>query len=462
LLARIETLVESSPSPGSSASLWHAEIDALQSMLCYYMLDGERTFFLAKRALQTLPMTCSSVRGHAWMYYGGGLQAMGDMEGTRKAFYEALKEDSLHGNSFPSRVLTALCTLHWITGDLAGLNQVANHFLKLADERNLVESRGWARYYRGCAAYLSNDLAAAAGEFAAVVELRYRAHNMAFAHSVFGLASVYQAQGAADQARALVESLLEHGLELNATQLLAEAKAFQAWLALQQGRQAEAYRWAERVDRNAPPTPMNTFYAPDLTLADILLDMGTATSLREASDRLARLHSHVEKRGNLRSSIDVLARQALVDDALGDQPAALGALRRALGLAGPGGNVRAFVDLGPKMARLLASLSEQDGHSDFVGRVLHAFPSAAGQGPDRLTSTPSTLRQADMIEPLTMREQEIIELLAQRLSAKEIAQRLFISDRTVKRHVANIYDKLGVHNRREAVTLAMTLGILSP
>jgi LuxR family maltose regulon positive regulatory protein len=158
----------------------------------------------------------------------------------------------------------------------------------------------------------------------------------------------------------------------------------------------------------------------------------------------------------------VLARQALVDSALGDQPAALRALREALDLAEPGGAVRAFVDLGPKIAHLLASLSEQDGPSDFLGRVLRAFPSVAGQGSDRLTSTPSTLRQADMIEPLTLREQEIIELLAQRLSAKEIAQRLFISDRTVKRHVANIYEKLGVHSRREAVAMAMTLGILSP
>jgi LuxR family maltose regulon positive regulatory protein len=207
---------------------------------------------------------------------------------------------------------------------------------------------------------------------------------------------------------------------------------------------------------------MNTFYASDLTLTDILLDMGTATSLREASDRLVRLLSHAEKRGNIRSSIDVLARQALVDDALSDQPAALLALRRALGLAEPGGNVRAFVDLGPKLARLLAGLSEQDGHGDFIGRVLHAFPSAARQSPDRLTSTPTASSQAAMIEPLTMREQEVLELLAERLSAKEIGQRLFISDRTVKRHLANIYEKLGAHNRREAVALAMALGLLSP
>lgn len=351
--------------------------------------------------------------------------------------------------------------MHWITGDLAGLSQTATYFLRLAEERNLVESGGWARYFRGCAAYQVNDLAAAADDFAAVVEQRYVAHGMPFSQSVFGLASIQVAQGAADRAHALVESLFNYCLEMNTSRVLADAQAFQAHLALQQGRRTEAYRWAESFDRNTPLAPMVTFYVPALTLADVLLDMAQPTSLQEASDLLTRLRNHAASQGNTRNTIDVLARQALVHDALDDQPAALGTLRQALDLAEPGGIMRAFVDLGPKMAHLLASLSEQDGHSDFVARVLHAFPSAAGQGPDRSSSTPSAPSQADMIEPLTLREQEVIELLAQRLSAKEIGQRLFISDRTVKRHLANIYDKLGVHNRRDAVAMAMTLGILS-
>ncbi len=65
-----------------------------------------------------------------------------------------------------------------------------------------------------------------------------------------------------------------------------------------------------------------------------------------------------------------------------------------------------------------------------------------------------------MVEPLTVREIEILELLAQRLSAKEIAQHLFISDRTVKRHAANIYQKLGVNGRQQAVVAAKALGLL--
>jgi ATP/maltotriose-dependent transcriptional regulator MalT len=65
-----------------------------------------------------------------------------------------------------------------------------------------------------------------------------------------------------------------------------------------------------------------------------------------------------------------------------------------------------------------------------------------------------------MVEPLTRREMEVLALLAQRLSAKEIAQRLIISDVTAKKHSANIYQKLGVSSRREAVGAAIALGLL--
>jgi LuxR family maltose regulon positive regulatory protein len=64
-------------------------------------------------------------------------------------------------------------------------------------------------------------------------------------------------------------------------------------------------------------------------------------------------------------------------------------------------------------------------------------------------------------DPLTNREFEVLSLLAQRLRNKEIAEKLFISPETVKRHTINVYGKLNVHSRREAVDKANALGILS-
>lgn len=158
----------------------------------------------------------------------------------------------------------------------------------------------------------------------------------------------------------------------------------------------------------------------------------------------------------MRVQIEVLALHALLDDALGRQDAALAHLQTALALAQPGGLVRVFIDLGAPMARLLNLLVRQDPAAAWAAELLQAFPSPTSF-PVRPSPPPPAL-----IEPLTFREQEILALLAQRLSAKEIAQQLVISDRTVKRHAANIYQKLGVHSRQQAVAAAAAHGLLRP
>ena len=149
----------------------------------------------------------------------------------------------------------------------------------------------------------------------------------------------------------------------------------------------------------------------------------------------------------------MLALQALVHDAHGDDNAARTALEGAIGLAKSSGFIRVFLDLGPRMAVLLERLRARGVAREYLDDILRAAPMT--QQVSRSTTVPAQ-------GLLTKRETEILECLAQRLSNKEIALELFVAPVTVKRHTSNIYEKLGVKGRREAVAEAIALKLLPP
>jgi LuxR family maltose regulon positive regulatory protein len=204
-----------------------------------------------------------------------------------------------------------------------------------------------------------------------------------------------------------------------------------------------------------------------MTLAKILLAQGTATSRQESLGLLARLHEFYESIHNKHCLIEVLALKAMLHDAIGDRPAALADLAEALILAQPSRRIRPFVDLGPKMAALMAMLGQQKRFERYIGEILSSFDRFAPSTLLNISNPEASHLPEPSLEPpckpdprLTNREIDIVKLLSRRLSNKEIAEKLFISPETVKRHTINIYRKLSVHNRQEAVVRAKALGLL--
>jgi len=129
----------------------------------------------------------------------------------------------------------------------------------------------------------------------------------------------------------------------------------------------------------------------------------------------------------------------------------LAVLSQALTSAEPEGYRRIFLDEGQPMAQLLYKALEANITPEYVGNLLADFADE--------TSPP--VAHTDLIEPLTEREIEVLHLIADGRTNREIGQQLSISLGTVKRHTANINGKLNVHNRTQAVSHARNLGILT-
>ncbi|MGC9397571.1 MAG: LuxR C-terminal-related transcriptional regulator [Anaerolineae bacterium] len=261
------------------------------------------------------------------------------------------------------------------------------------------------------------------------------------------LAEVAAAQGEFAQAAAHLDALTDYAQEHGLHWALPAVAGHRALLDLRRGDIASAARWATScaLPEEGPLPYMQENEA--LVLAQVRHAQGKP---HEAAHLLTRLLAANEAARRWGRVIHILTLQALVWEQQGERKAGLAALTRALELAEPEGYVRTFVDAGAPLRALLAHIPTLP---DYVARLQAAFEVAAEEKNSPTISQP-------LVEPLTEREMEVLRLIAQGLTNREIANRLFISTNTVKTHARHIYEKLNVRNRAQATTRAMELGLL--
>ena len=245
--------------------------------------------------------------------------------------------------------------------------------------------------------------------------------------------------------------------------LLNPIPARRARLLLAQGNLAAAARWTQ--ENNLPGEPDYAREPGYLVLARVLLAQGRPAPALALLDRLYAAAVAQDRVGSL---IEIGALRALALAASGQDADAVNALAGALTLACPQGYVRVFADEGPPMAALLAQLiAAQRSGSGFgavaevplgcLARLRGALSPrgvAPDAGPGRAAAAPG------LVDPLTSRELEVLEMLAAGASNQAIASQLVVTLDTVKKHVSHVLSKLGAANRTEAVARARQLGLI--
>jgi len=224
------------------------------------------------------------------------------------------------------------------------------------------------------------------------------------------------------------------------------------WIA--QDRLGEALGWAREQGLSVDDDLSYLREFEHITLARMLLARFRGEraehSAHEATRLLERLLLAADEGGRTGHVIEILVLQALAHQTLGDIPAALVCLERALTLAEPEGYVRVFTDEGPPMTSLLRAAAKQGTTRNYARRLLAALSET---GPDRPMGQ-------DLIDPLSERELDVLRLLGTELDGPAIARELTVSLNTVRTHTKNIYAKLAVTSRRAAVRRAAELGLL--
>jgi LuxR family maltose regulon positive regulatory protein len=174
---------------------------------------------------------------------------------------------------------------------------------------------------------------------------------------------------------------------------------------------------------------------------------------------LEPLRQQAEAKGWADERLTVMVLQALALHAHGETDTAVHVLLDALALAQPGGFIRLFVDEGPAMAHLLSQAAALGMMPDYISTLLAVVEAEKPKREDP-SYLPLSLPAQPLSEPLSQRELEVLHLIGQGLSNREISERLFLALDTVKGHNQKIFGKLQVQRRTEAVARARELGLM--
>jgi len=422
--------------------------------------DGEGAASSARRALDWLPEESLAERGFAMIVLGGALQMSSQARRGLDAIYAAMPDESSAANhpTFVSRLFAGLSFIQWIDADLGGLRSSANELESVTSAAGLIECLTIAVHFQSAVDYHHNRLHAVierlddVARSDVVISAEFHAHSMIIA------ALAHLELGDRQEAARIAQFLRELALKSRNVHLIGLAEAFEAEFALRTGRLSAAVEWAKHFDPEPLSSPYG-FLSPPMVFAKILVAADTPSSRDRARAILDRLVDYLTAVHNNRFLIEALALRAMLRDATGEAESAMADMALAVRLAQPGRFIRLFVDLGPRLGALLARLEVDEEALTYLGEIIAAFePLESDIGVD-VGPAPAGLRKVG-VEALSKRELQVLGLLAARLNNREIADRLHISTVTVKRHVANIYQKLGVHGRREAVAKAEGLGML--
>lgn len=440
---------------------WRALPASLANARAYYMLAQGNVSDATKHAQQALDLSQPD-ETHRWRQVALSLLGVthwiaGDVPASAHAFGDAT-EASLQAGKPQDAISAAfvLAELQMMLGQLHQAEQTIYHILQLTTQPDTRLPLGADDLYRVLAylAWERGDGETAVSHLNTAIQA---SESGTFTNGVYRLhllqAVFKKSEGAFDASLSLLDEAESIFVE-NPLPVVRSLAALRADVWIAQGELTKAQTWvaAQQLTVDTDVHYLNEFELITfvrLLLAQFQQNKNTAY-LDDALHLLDRLLASAEEGQRYNSVLNILLLQCVALAQQQDMATAMDTFERALTLAEPEGYVKVFVGEGRIMAGLLKTAVSQNIAPEYATRLLAAFGEDVGE----------TSVQQSLVDPLSDRELEILQLIAAGLKNKEIAEQLFISLNTVLYHNKNIYSKLGVSKRTVAVSKARELGLV--
>ena len=279
------------------------------------------------------------------------------------------------------------------------------------------------------------------------------------------LAEVMQARSEYEQAQEFLARAIEMAQKLGHDRARHWTMAERAGMALAQEDWAAIEQWISAANITFADEPSYEREVEYLMLARVGIAQQRSSGVLPLLEHMLRKD---EEAGRIHNVIAILVLQAKAYAQAKHTTATMKTMERPVTLAEPAGYVRVFVNEGALLQTLLARMSstkEPSSQAAYIGQLLAAFPQPLSEAlhvkrVEKVATKAAPTSSSVLLEPLSGREQEVLELLAAGMANQEIAKRLVVTVGTVKTHIKSIYGKLGVHSRTQAIARARELGLL--
>jgi LuxR family transcriptional regulator, maltose regulon positive regulatory protein len=438
-------------------------VAALHAMIAIQRGDVENVKHNAHIALWKL--TKGTQRDAPWraetlLALGLSNYAEGDMVEARQNLKIAIEDANLAGNPFTFLEVTSyLVEVLWIQGHLKEAVEICQEGLKFIDKNKLGSAPMSGQVFLGhclllcercdlsqAEDFLNRGTELARSEGVALVLAWACYVKMRYLIAKGDLLAAENAAGEADHLPQLSELPLRVASGISALRAL-------VWVRM--GKLAEAEQYLRKRGIWSDSKIRYSYQREYLSLAALLIAKGDFVSAGELLDRVIEWAKTTQQ---VRTLICAHALHSMAFAAQKEMQKALKSLAIAMELAEPEGYLLTILELGESIAPLLYEAVQQGIHPECASQLFEAIKQTH---PDHLEKTETQKKQPGILTPLRTREIEVLKLVADGRTNKEIANQLRISLRTVKFHMTCIFTKLEVDNRLQAVTKAKILGILS-
>jgi LuxR family maltose regulon positive regulatory protein len=476
-LREVEAYVQTSTSTDQVRSL-QGQVAAIRAIIArYYSGNLSRCVSLAQQALELLPETEVLARSSATVNAAHAYLVSGDVTPATERLVEAAIVPARGSGdlSVALRSITLLARLQVLQGRLRRAAATYKEAVQVVPEHGGLQVLSSSPAYSfGLGDVLRewNELEAAERQLADGMDLSEGKLTVDAGTLTLGyisMARLQQTRGEHSSALATLDAFAQLANQRHfVPHLVSHGAAVQAQIELAQGNLEAAIRWADTSGLSTDDELSYPYEREYMTLARLRIAQGrndpAGAHLQDALYLLDRLLQDAQGKARMGSALEILVLRALALYGQGDQQGALTTLERALVRAEPEGYIRLFIDEGEPMLTLLSKLFATGYRARGYLQILLAacnHPEGGYAASSLLASAQTHPKPVQpLLDPLSERELEVMSLLAGGASNYEIGEQLVVAISTVKRHVSNIFSKLSVSSRTQAVARAREIGLL--